>query len=191
MTAAAGTTTALPSIGADRTDEIATRISRDLGPATVSIEPGRIERLSVDWAHMSPILTALLPAGRADLVVTPECADQVPTILRHAYDLQVPVTPRGTGLGNYGQAIPLSGGILLDLSACRAVLDITAGAVTTEAGARMRDIDTAVRATGQELTMYPSTKGSTIGGSSRAAAGAPGPSPTAPTPTGSYLPRTS
>jgi FAD/FMN-containing dehydrogenase len=67
-------------------------------------------------------------------------------------------------LGNYGQAIPLQGGLLLDVSACRAVIEIGDGWVRAEAGVRMRDLDAAVHATGQELTIYPSTKGSTLGG---------------------------
>jgi FAD/FMN-containing dehydrogenase len=157
-------TNVLPSIGADRTAELRERLARDLGPAAVSTDHSRIDRLSVDWAHMSPILAAQLPAGRADLIAAPRSAEQIPQILKHAYELRIPVTPRGTGLGNYGQAIPLHGGLLLDISNCRAVTEVGDGAVTVEAGARMRDIDAAVHEHGQELTIYPSTKGSTIGG---------------------------
>ena len=36
-------------------------------------------------------------------------------VLAAAFELGIPVTPRGTGTGNYGQAMPLSGGIVLDL----------------------------------------------------------------------------
>ncbi len=158
------TSKVLPSIGQQASAELCARLERELGPSAISTDPTRIERLSVDWAHMSPILAAQLPAGRADVIVTPTAAEQIPVILRHAYELRVPVTPRGTGLGNYGQAIPLQGGLLLDVSACRAVVEIGDGWVTAEAGVRMRDLDAAVHATGQELTIYPSTKGSTLGG---------------------------
>ena len=154
----------LPSIGTATTAELRTRLEHDLGPAAVSADPSRIDRLSVDWAHMSPILAEQLPAGRADLIVTPSTADHIPLILKHCYEMRVPITPRGTGLGNYGQAIPLHGGLLLDISACRAVVEIGDGWVNAEAGARMRDLDVAVHGTGQELTIYPSTKGSTVGG---------------------------
>ncbi|HEX3815260.1 MAG TPA: FAD-binding oxidoreductase [Mycobacteriales bacterium] len=154
----------LPSVGVELTAELRVRLERDLGPSAVSTDPARLERLSVDWAHMSPILTERLPAGRADLIATPTGAEEIPVILRHAYELRIPVTPRGTGLGNYGQAIPLHGGLLLDVSACRAVLETGDGWVRAEAGVRMRDLDAAVHASGQELTIYPSTKGSTLGG---------------------------
>lgn len=154
----------LPSIGPDATGEVVRRITAELGAAVVSTDPARIERASVDWAHMSPILAADLPAGRADVVVTPRNADDIPAVLRVAYDLDVPVTPRGTGLGNYGQGIPLHGGVVLDVSACRAVTEIGDGWVTAEAGIRMRELDKAVGPSGQELRIYPSTKGSTLGG---------------------------
>ncbi|HWN35405.1 MAG TPA: FAD-binding oxidoreductase [Pseudonocardia sp.] len=159
-----GVGTGLPSIGPARTRELIDQLSAVIGADRLSTDPARLERLSVDWAHMSPILSAQLPAGRADLIATPTSADQIPEILRIAYQLEIPVTPRGTGLGNYGQAIPLHGGLLLDVSACRAVEEIGAGWVRAEAGVRMRDLDTAVAAHGQELRIYPSTKGSTLGG---------------------------
>jgi FAD/FMN-containing dehydrogenase len=158
----------LPTIGTERTQRLAQRLRAAIGPASVSDDPARLERLSVDWAHMSPILAARLPAGRADLVATPRRAEDIPEILRIAYELEVPVTPRGTGLGNYGQAIPLHGGLLLDVSACRAVCEVGGHGsdawVRAEAGIRMRELDAAVAEHGHELRMYPSTKGSTLGG---------------------------
>src|SRR5882757_9980357 len=100
----------LPSIGTATTAELRARLEHDLGPAAVSADPSRIDRLSVDWAHMSPILAEQLPAGRADLIVTPSTADHIPLILKHCYEMRVPITPRGTGLGNYGQAFPYTAG---------------------------------------------------------------------------------
>jgi FAD/FMN-containing dehydrogenase len=144
--------------------ELITRVSAELAPTVMSTDPVRCARASADWAHMSPILRAKLPAGTAEVVATPRAAEEVPVLLRHAYELGVPVTPRGTGLGNYGQAIPLHGGMVIDLSWCRRIIGISDGAVLAEAGQRMRDIDNAARRTGQELAMFPSTKGSTLGG---------------------------
>lgn len=144
--------------------DLIARVEADLGTTAVSTDPDRLERASADWAHMSPILRAKLPAGRADVVVTPRQAEEIPVALRHAYELGVPVTARGTGLGNYGQAIPLRGGMVLDISRCRRIVGIDEGRVTAEAGVRMRDLDNAVGRAGQELMMYPSTKGSTLGG---------------------------
>ena len=79
--------------------------------------------MSSDWSRMSPVLAEKLPVGRyvADLVVRPADATQVATALRVAHELEVPVTPRGAGTGNYGQATPFDGGLLLDLRGLDAV----------------------------------------------------------------------
>ncbi|MFN0164645.1 MAG: FAD-binding oxidoreductase, partial [Burkholderiales bacterium] len=77
----------------------------------------------------------------------------------------VPVTPRGLGSGNYGQAMPLMGGVVLDLSRLKRVLWVQPGAVRAEAGARLSEIDTEARKAGWEQRMLPSTfRGSSVGG---------------------------
>ena len=56
-------------------------------------------------------------------------------MLAACHELGIPVTPRGTGTGNYGQAMPLSGGVLLDLSGFNKVREIAAGRYVAEPGA--------------------------------------------------------
>lgn len=152
------------TVAADTIADFVSRVGADLGSGAVSLDEQRRERLSVDWAHMSPILTARLPAGLADVVVTPRTAEEIAVVVQHAYDLDVPITARGTGLGNYGQAIPLHGGVLIDVSECRRVVVVDEQTVTAEAGVRMRDLEDVLAEHGRELWMYPSTKGSTLGG---------------------------
>jgi FAD/FMN-containing dehydrogenase len=75
----------------------------------------------------------------------------------------VPITPRGSG--NYGQAVPLAGGIVLDMSALQAIEWQRSGIVRAAAGAKMHDIDVRVRPSDSKLRMHPSTKRTaTIGG---------------------------
>jgi FAD/FMN-containing dehydrogenase len=69
----------------------------------------------------------------------------------------VPITPRGSGTGNYGQAVPLAGGIVLDMSALQDIEWQRSGIVRAAAGAKMHDIDVRVRPSGFELRMHPST----------------------------------
>jgi FAD/FMN-containing dehydrogenase len=93
-----------------------------------------------------------------DIVVSPRDEAEVVETLRAAFDLGIPVTPRGSGTGNYGQAMPLSGGVVLDLSGLNRVLDVAPGRVVTEAGAILAAIDRETRArSGQELRLHPST----------------------------------
>ena len=131
----------------------------------VETQPQKVRRRSRDFYWYSPILKRELDAAKADAVVTVESEADVIRVLAQAYRHNVPVTVRGAGTGNYGQAMPLRGGIVLDVSRLGRILAIDAGTVRAQAGARMMDIDLAAQATGQELRFHPSThRSATIGG---------------------------
>jgi FAD/FMN-containing dehydrogenase len=135
-----------------------------LGEDAVSTDLTAREQASVDGAPMSPILAAQLPLGLADLVVYVRDPDSVPGIIALAVRHGVPITPRGKGTGNYGQGIPLRGGMVLDMSRAARIIEVGHGFITAEAGATMIALERAARKTGQQLWMYPSTTGSSIGG---------------------------
>lgn len=135
-----------------------------LGPRGVSSDPRQREKASVDGARMSPIIAEQLPLGVADLVAFPADAAQIAETVRIAVAHGAPVTPRGKGTGNYGQAIPMPGGLVLDTSRARAVVEVGDGWITAEAGAPMATLELAARQHGQQLWMYPSTVHSTLGG---------------------------
>ena len=86
-------------------------------------------------------------------------------MLAAAYQLGMPVTPRGAGTGNYGQAMPLNGGVLLNLAEMNKVKSISPGRVVCEPGALLIEIDRALAPSGQELRMFPSTRATaSVGG---------------------------
>ena len=126
-------------------------------------EPARLSA-STDWAHMSPVLEPMLPGGVADVVARPRDAAGIAAAVGAAHRHRVPVTVRGQGTGNYGQGIPLHGGLVIDTSRANRVLSVGDGEITAEAGASFVMLEKAARATGQELSILPSTVGSTIGG---------------------------
>ncbi|MGA1828974.1 FAD-binding oxidoreductase, partial [Microbacterium sp.] len=66
--------------------------------------------------------------------------------------------------GNYGQAIPLHGGLVIDTTRAKAILEVGDGVITAEAGTPMVLMEQAAWASGQALWMYPSTIQSTLGG---------------------------
>lgn len=135
-----------------------------LGPAAVSTEPRVRERASVDGSPMSPIIAAKLPLGLADLVVFAADAEQIATAVAAAARHGVPITVRGKGTGNYGQAIPMQGGLVIDTTRAKAIVEVGDGFITAEAGTPMVMLEQAAWASGQALWMYPSTAQSTIGG---------------------------
>ena len=135
-----------------------------LGPRGVSSDLRQREKASVDGARMSPIIAELLPLGIADLVAFPTTADEIAAVVGLAVRHGVPITPRGKGTGNYGQAIPMSGGLVVDTSRARTILGVDGDTITADAGAPMTALEQTARAAGRQLWMYPSTVHTTIGG---------------------------
>ena len=54
-------------------------------------------------------------AGHADALALPRNAGEVAAVLAWCYEHDVPLTPRGGGTGFAGGAVPLDGGVVLDL----------------------------------------------------------------------------
>jgi FAD/FMN-containing dehydrogenase len=128
--------------------------------------PAILKQKSRDFYWYSPPLKRQLEAVIGDLIVTPANESELLTVLGECFKLGIPVTPRGTGTGNYGQAMPLSGGVVLDLSAMNSITSIQPGRVVTGPGAILSEIDKATRAhSAQELRLHPSTyHTATLGG---------------------------
>ena len=126
-------------------------------PARVITAPAIVARLSRDFYWYSPILKALLDDKVADLVVQPVSVDEVRAVLGLCHEHRIPVTARGAGTGNYGQAIPLDRGVVLDLALMDAIEILPEGVALCGPGARLGAIETEARKAGLELRCYPST----------------------------------
>lgn len=128
-------------------------------------DASRIARLSQDFSWFSPVLKRQLADKRADAVVRPRTEDEIRRLVAECARLRVPVTIRGSGTGNYGQAVPLHGGVVLDMSGYSAFLWSREGAGRAQAGIRLWDFDKAAKPSGQELRCMPSTfRSATLGG---------------------------
>lgn len=132
----------------------------------IDLNPASVKSKSRDFFWYSPVLKDRLDHVVADFVATPLDEAQVVEILRICYANDVPVTTRGTGTGNYGQAMPLAGGCVLHLHKMNAVKEIAPGRVVVEPGCLLKDLDAACIAdAGQEIRMFSSTWATaTIGG---------------------------
>ncbi len=136
-----------------------------LGDIPVITDPALVRQKSRDFFWYSPILKAALNRKSAELVVCPRDEADVITTASLCARHRVPLTVRGAGTGNYGQAVPLEGGVVLDMIGLDRIVALEAGLLRVQAGRRLIDIDTAVRGAGWELRMHPSTKRTaTIGG---------------------------
>ena len=123
------------------------------------------KRRSRDYFWYSPILQEQLKDKLADVVVTPDDEADVLRLAAACARHRIPLTVRGGATGNYGQCVPLEGGVVLDMARLNRIKWQRPGAVRVEAGAKLFDIDAATRPNGYELRMHPSTKRSAqIGG---------------------------
>lgn len=128
-------------------------------------DPVSRRRKSRDYFWYSPILNEELADCLADVIVVPRDEADVIRVAAACVKHRIPLTPRGAGTGNYGQAVPLSKGVVLDMTAMSRIILSQPGRVRVEPGARLVDIDRALEPAGWELRMHPSTKRTaTIGG---------------------------
>lgn len=148
----------------DAVEALAAELRELIGEKNVTLEIAARERASVDGARMSPVIAEQLPLGFADLVAYPESAEQIALVVGAAVRHGVPITPRGKGTGNYGQGIPMSGGLVLDMTRARAITEVGDGYLTAEAGTTMVMVETTANKAGQQVLMYPSTAQSSLGG---------------------------
>jgi FAD/FMN-containing dehydrogenase len=129
-----------------------------LGHLKIEDNPALVKQKSRDFYWYSPTLKRQLDHVTGDAIVSVTSEQDVTDALAACHALGIPVTPRGTGTGNYGQAMPLSGGVVLDMSGFNKVKEIALGRLVVEPGAIMEAIDHETRPhSGQEIRLHPST----------------------------------
>ncbi|MCL6647359.1 MAG: FAD-binding oxidoreductase [Chloroflexi bacterium] len=84
-------------------------------------DPAELDSYSYDASF-----AAFLHPCPPDVAVQPTTTADVAAVLRLADRLEVPVTPRGAATGQSGGAVPVKGGIVIDLSQMKRVLDLDA-----------------------------------------------------------------
>jgi FAD/FMN-containing dehydrogenase len=138
---------------------------KDLADIPVVTEMGTVRRKSRDYFWYSPILNKSLHGKSADVLVAPRNEADIIETAAACTKRRIPITVRAGATGNYGQAVPLEGGVLLDINALDRVISWRPGVARLQAGARMHEVDALTRPGGWELRMHPSTKRmATIGG---------------------------
>jgi FAD/FMN-containing dehydrogenase len=126
--------------------------------ARVLTQPELVEQLSRDFYWYSPVLRKQLDGKVGDLVVQPVNATEIQSVLRYCHAHNLAVTARGAGTGNYGQAVPLHRGVILDLAGMDRVEAIQPdGVAVCQPGVRLGALENEARKVGWELRCYPST----------------------------------
>ena len=143
----------------------ATQLALELTDLDWITDPQRVARLSQDFAWFSPVLKRQLADKRADIAVRPRTEDEIRRVVAACARDAIPLTLRGSGTGNYGQSVPLHGGVVLDLSGYNAFGWVREGTGRAQAGIRLADFDRQALPRGWELRWLPSTfRSATLGG---------------------------
>ena len=138
---------------------------QSLAGIEIITEATQVSKLSQDYHTFSPILTERLAVIVADIVVRPRDKQQVLKVAAACAKHRVPITVRGAGTGNYGQCVPLYGGVVLDMTRLRQIVWVKPGVARLEAGVKLEVLNNSAREIGWEMRMVPSTyKTATIGG---------------------------
>jgi len=155
----------LPSAG--QIEALEQELNRHAPGLKVLRAPGELEKLSNDFHGYSPVLRKLLAGCRGQLVACPSSVQEVMAVAGACGRHGVPLTVRGAGTGNYGQCVPLAGGVVLEMTGLHRVrsVDGTTGVVEAEAGCLLAELDRQLLLHGRALRLAPSTnRTATLGG---------------------------
>lgn len=128
-------------------------------------EPALVKQKSRDFYWYSPVLKKQLGKHFGDIVVLPKTEAEVIAVAAACAKGRIPLTVRGAGTGNYGQAMPLAGGVILDMSGLDKIVRLDKGVLTVQPGMKLIDLENETLKQGWELRFHPSTRRTaTIGG---------------------------
>jgi len=106
-------------------------------------------------------------AGLADFIIWPETTEQISEVLKLANKEKIPITPFAEGSGVVGGAIPIYGGIVLDMKKLNKILEINDKnlTVTAESGINGMNLERFLNAKGYTSGHIPqSLYTSSLGG---------------------------
>jgi len=138
---------------------------REIGAVSSTVDERQVQQKSRDFHWYSPVLTPQLQSCLAEVVVQPKSEAEIAAVVAACVRHRLPLTLRGGGTGNYGQSVPLRGGVLVDMTGFNKVLAVEPGRIRVQSGIVIGAALEAALASGQQLMMYPSTmRSATIGG---------------------------
>ena len=106
-------------------------------------------------------------------VARPRSTEEVAELVRWAARHEVPITPRGSGTGLSGGALPVNGGLVIAFDQMRSVLrvDERDHVAVVQAGITLRELNEALLGTGLHYPVYPGELSGSLGGNVNTNAG--------------------
>ena len=138
---------------------------RELGDIPHTREASALRVKSADFSWFSPIMSAVLDGRTAEVVLSPRTEEEAVRIASACARHRIPLVARGAGTGNFGQAVPLAGGAVVEMLGLDRLIWQRGNVARAQAGIRLGVLDTQLRRQGREMRMHPSTKKlATLGG---------------------------
>ncbi|HEX8967700.1 MAG TPA: FAD-binding and (Fe-S)-binding domain-containing protein [Chloroflexota bacterium] len=138
-----------------------------LGAERVRFDARERRVYSHDTSVLPGVFRALAGRSLADGVVRPNTEHDLVRLVRYAQAERIPLIPRGKGTSGYGGAVPIRGGLIVDLTGLSGIVrsDPDASTVTVGAGTVWKDLEAALATSGLAPRLYPtSAPASTVGG---------------------------
>ncbi len=112
-------------------------------------------------------------SSRPEIVVKAMSTEDVSKVMAYANEHRIPVTPRGAGTGLVGAAVPINGGIVVDLSGMKSILELDREnlTLTVEPGVLLMEVAAFTEENGFFYPPDPGEKTATIGGNINTNAG--------------------
>jgi alkyldihydroxyacetonephosphate synthase len=132
--------------------------TRETDLLTYSVDAYWMPQMWLDRGHRTPT---------PDVVVHPSSTEEVAAIVRIANERRMPVVPWGGGSGTQGGALPIHGGVTVDLKRMNRILEINERSftVTAQAGVNGGQLEWALNDRGLTLPHYPASANcATLGG---------------------------
>lgn len=128
-------------------------------------DPERIlfgENINEEYSHDELSDTESYP----DVVVKVISTEEVSSIMKYAYENNIPVTPRGSGTGLVGASVAMEHGIMIDTSLMNHVLELDEDnlTITVEPGVLLMELAAYVQDRDLFYPPDPGEKSATIGG---------------------------
>ena len=139
------------------TSEFLSRVSAVVGSENLTLDERSLASGSRDCFHFSPVLIPQLSGRTAEAIAFPKTQAELHELIALSVRHGVAVTPRGGGTGNYGQGVPLQGGLMINTRRMNEILRLDSEQAHVEAGVRLWTIEQQAARQGAELRMFPST----------------------------------
>src|SRR5690554_3503858 len=126
----------------DRTTTHIGELAARVGEAYVIANPAEIAKALRDNSWLSPLLRQYIDQRRTSegttmqvlCVVLPQDVEQLRSVIAYCVRHAIPMVARGGGTSNFGQTVPMQGGVILDMRHLNEIIEVGETSITVAAG---------------------------------------------------------